>query len=257
VHDYGALLKIAKYQDCLHALQGLLVVFLTLAPTGLYAKAVSLYLILLQHWKTTFPQVSKIWENNLAAFIEEDGELSFSVLSRTVLADSSKSSFTTLNKAYSGQYMYRQAMSELQTDLDCFTRTSNLHVILHSTSDEVKQLSQFLDNHFQSIMQDGLSIYVPMTKGSFCYENQASMTANSQIIFLSDVSLQSDPQLALSIKQLEPPSLQLSLDQLLNTVENTLLDHNVSGCTVNYVLNPVELQSESDVSMSEEEYNVI
>ena len=123
-----------------------------------------LYLSLLDHWKTNFSRVAEIWENNLLAFIEEDGELSFSVLSRTVLADSTKSSFKTLNKAYSGQYLYRQAMKDLQEDLESFSRTTSLHIILTEEAEEVKQLAKFLELHFKSLQQDTLEIYPALKK---------------------------------------------------------------------------------------------
>ena len=111
------MLKLARWKDSFLALKQLLLVFLVLVPNSIYTQAITVYILLLHQWKQYFPQVATIWENHLSAFVEEDGELSFSVLSRTVLADSTKSSFKTINKAYLGQSLYHDAMAELDKDL--------------------------------------------------------------------------------------------------------------------------------------------
>ncbi len=229
-------------------------VFTTLAPQGMYAKAVMLYLLLLRFWKVQFPQASSVWENNLPAFIEEDGELSFSVLSRTVLADSTKSSFATMNKAFTGQSMYREAMQDLTQDLECFSRTANQHTVLNENSAEVKELSKFLAAHLKSIEQGQLQIYPKLASGSFYYEGAPTFLGGSYVISLNATALQQDPSLELQIPEFEPPSLEHSLDQVLNAVQTSLTEANNAGCLIKYVLDPVEVLSEtSDISDEEEE----
>ena len=244
-----------NFLNCKLALERLLLVFLMLAPSSIYTKSMVLYLSLLDHWKTNFSRVAEIWENNLLAFIEEDGELSFSVLSRTVLADSTKSSFKTLNKAYSGQYLYRQAMEDLQEDLESFSRTTSLHIILTEEAEEVKQLAKFLELHFKSLQQDTLEIYPALKKGIIYYEDPVASTKEECTILLNTATLEKDPSLDLSIPLFEPPSMQHCLNEILNTIENALLDNNFSGCEIKYILHPEDLESvstsssDSDVEM--------
>ena len=209
VRDYGALLKLARYEDCLPALQRLLMVFVTLAPSGIYAKSVTLYLLLLNHWNKHFPDVAKIWQQNLAAFIEEDGELSFSVLSRTVLADSSKSSFDTLDRAYKGQQLYKTAMVDLEQDLHSFTRTASLHVILGRNSAEVQCLSKFLQQHVQSLRTGFFSIYSKLGRGVISYPGPDVQPTTLSKVCLSNLSIQKNKQLELIITEFEPPYLKI------------------------------------------------
>lgn len=248
VRDYGALLKLAKFSDCLLALKRLLLVFITLAPTGMYSKAVLLYLILLQHWDEHFPDVAKIWKQHLPAFIEEDGELSFSVLSRTVLGDTSKSSFNVLNKAYKSQHLYKEAMADLEKDLNCFTRTASLHTILDEESSEVKQLSQFLEQHFRSLQKGTLEIYSKLgSKGLFypaTTEKEAARYHRTLVLEDATVAHSSIEV----ITQFEPLSLQDCLEETLNSLEKTLLEQNFAGCEVKYILLPQDLESEATCS---------
>lgn len=212
-----------------------------------------MYLLLLHHWGKHFPTVSQIWEEHLEAFIEEDGELSFSVLSRTVLADSSKSSFETLNRAYSGQHMYKEAMADLDTDLHCFTRSSSLHTLLDQYSDEVAQLGNFLQLHYESLQTESFKIYKPLDKGATAYLNPAQQDPQSLWLFLSPQQLQEQPALNLKIQELEPPSLIQRLEETLNTVEQTLSVNNLSGIEVKYILFPEDLVSEASSAGEEDE----
>lgn len=212
-----------------------------------------LYVLLLHYWKAQFPQVSKVWEDNLPAFIEEDGELSFSVLSRTVLADSTKSSFATMNKAYIGQSMYREAMKDLNTDLDCFSRTASLHTVLEENSDEVKALSKFLRTHLKSIKTGHLQIYPKLSTGAKFYEGAETFLGVPYVISLNTTTIKDDPLLDLLIPEFEPPSLEHLVDQVLNSVDKSLLEANSAGCEIQYALKPVFSDDSETVSEEEEE----
>lgn len=214
----------------------------------MYSKAVLLYLFLLQHWEKEFPVVANIWKQNLAAFIEEDGELSFSVLSRTVLADTTKSSFDTMNKAYMGQHMYREAMNDLDQDLHCFTRTASLHTILDPYSHEVFQLTCFLKQHFLSLQEWRFEMYPKLGKGAFGYLPPTETDTSTQRIKLHLDQLLKDSSLGFLINEFEPPSLQHRFDELLNSLDGTLLQKNISGFDVKYIFSPEDLISESSNS---------
>lgn len=247
------MLKVAKWSECLAALERLLIVFTVLAPQGVYSKAVMLYLLLLRFWKSNFPQVSTVWETNLPAFIEEDGELSFSVLSRTVLSDSTKSSFATMNKAYSGQSMYHEAMADLSNDLQCFSRTASLHTVLKENSAEVEALSRFLKTHLKSIKREQLQIYPKLSSGAKFYEGAETFLGAPYVISLDATSLVEEPSLDLLIPDLEPPSIEYSLDQVLNAVQTSLSEGNFAGIEIKYALQPEEVLSDTSEALTEEE----
>lgn len=250
VRDYGALLKLAKFSECFAALKRLLLVFTSLAPGGLYSKALMLYILLLQHWDKQFPTVAKIWKQHLPAFVEEDGELSFSVLSRTVLGDTTKSSFATLNKAYKSQQLYKEAMADFDQDANCFSRTASLHTVLDEDSAEVKQLAKFLSLHFQSIQAGKLNIYTKLTKDNFAYSARTSTEATSQTISLSFAEISSLDTLNLSIPLFESASTQHKVDETLNSIEKTLFEDNYSGAEIRYILQPEELESVTETEFS-------
>ena len=226
----------------------LLTVFAMLSPDSIYSRSITLYLILLERWKKHFPEVSRIWEENLYALIEEDGELSFSVLSRTVLADSSKSSFHTLNKAYVGQSMYRQAMAELDTDLQTFSREASLHVVLSVNSKEVDCLSKFLELHLRTVHRGSLKIYPRLGKGASFYDAPNVETSKSYVLTLDCAYLRSTPSARLSVPAFEPPSIFLCMDELLNSVANKLLENNNCGTEIKHLLYPQELEPMTDES---------
>ena len=246
------MLKLARWKDSFLALKQLLLVFLVLVPNSIYTRAITVYILLLHQWKQYFPQVATIWENHLSAFVEEDGELSFSVLSRTVLADSTKSSFKTINKAYLGQSLYHDAMAELDKDLQSFTRTASLHVILSDESAEVEKLVDFLNYHIQSIRQGNLRIYPTLKEGVKFYEAPSTVEHSDYRISLNLALLAEQPDLELSIKNYEPPNLPQQLEEVLNSIETTLLVDNASGCEIRYLLYPQELEIVSNSSSEEE-----
>jgi len=208
---------------------------------------------LLERWQHSFPQVAQIWQQNLPAFIEEDGELSFSVLSRTVIADCSKSSFQTLNKAYTGQSLYREAMSELEGDLQCFSRSASLHTILEANSKEVEQLSKFLDLHLRCMHRGSFKLYPPLQKGVYFYSAPSSDASKSYVIVLDIAKMRNTPSTALAVHLFEPPSISDRVNEVLNDVANSLLVDNFSGSEVKYILCPEDLESESEEASEWEE----
>ena len=144
VQDYGALLKLGKFQLSFKALQQLWLVFLCLAPESMYCRGVLLYLLQLEHWKTYWRNPFTMLKNHFSSFIEEDGELSFSVLSRTVLQDSHKSSFDTLNNAFKAQRLHLQAAASLLEVMDWVVFTRSTHTFFNHGDVEVQLLKEFL-----------------------------------------------------------------------------------------------------------------
>jgi len=60
--------------------------------------------------------------------------------------------------------------------------------------------------------------------------------------------------LKLVIQEFEPPYLQDQLNMVLNSLNELLLEGNVTRCEVKYTLYPEELQSESSSSFEEENW---
>ena len=230
--------------------------FVTLAPTSIYTKSTCLYLLLLAYWDQHFPEVAKIWQQNLPAFIEEDGELSFSVLARTVLADTTKSSFDTLNNAYQGQQLYKEAMTDLEKDLDCFSRTASQHTVLLPEAKEVCRLKEFLEHHFNTLQTGTLEIYPKMAKGAAFYLGTTDNKKGQETIKLYLDSPEWEPAMDLAIREFEPPDLQQSMKDLLSTLDTTLNTSNFEGVVVKNILDPPEIMTWSCTSDSEDDSSV-
>ena len=165
-------------------LKKLFVVFLILSPTGTYAKCLLLYLILLDKWaKDKLPTMAML-TTGFSNFNEEDGELSFSVLSRTVINDTCKASFSHLNSAYQGQNLLKSAASDLISDFGVFAGASS-HQKISSTAPEVKALIAFFKRAFLEIKANSFQHYPPLQNQVF-YEPKAKVLAALRAIQLQN-----------------------------------------------------------------------
>ena len=156
-------------------LKKLFVVFLILSPKGTYSRCVLLYLILLDKWaKEKLPTMAML-HTGFSNFNEEDGELSFSVLSRKVIGDTCKASFSHLNNAYQSQNLLKSAASDLISDFGVFAGTSN-HQKISPNAPEVKALLAFFKSAFQEIRANSFICYPPL-KNQVYYEPKVKVLA--------------------------------------------------------------------------------
>ena len=150
MRDFGAALKDSSFEKAYSLLQDLCLIFHSLTPTSQYTRATLFYLLLIEHWKTTNAPTFKLLQKSFNSFVEEDGELSFSVLSRSTLKDTNKSNFQFLNSSYQAQLLYLEATKDLQNDFGVFANQSS-HEFILETQQEVKSLKTFLESFLTSI----------------------------------------------------------------------------------------------------------
>lgn len=164
--------------------------------------------MLLERWKRKQLPTLHMLESNFANFIEEDGELSFSVLSRTVINDTCKASFDHLNKAYQGQTLLSKASHELIDDFGVFSGTSK-HPTVSVSSAEVKGLADFFKTSLQQLQLNQFQTYPTLTTSH--YEPKAKMDLITA-------------QLASSTPHLQLTPHKIQLDQIIHTAVQVLED---------------------------------
>ena len=245
VQEYGALLKLGKFQLSFKALQQLWLVFLCLAPESMYCRGVLLYLLQLEHWKTYWRNPFTMLKNHFSSFIEEDGELSFSVLSRTVLQDSHKSSFDTLNNAFKAQRLHLQAAASLLEELDCVDFSRSTHTFFNHGDIEVQLLKEFLLQHINQLRDNIFDPYPPLAKAAF-YKPRLDllkeMAQTSQTAHMVGTNFEwCSPALVRFPPREAPFQNGPLLDQshsVLASLHRLFLEDNLNGLDIRYILQP-------------------
>lgn len=199
--------------------------FLILCPKSIYTRSVLLYLLLLKYWTTSDLPTIKHLHHNLFSFVEEDGELSFSVLSRTVLGDSYKSSFDSLNKVYQGQHLLLQSTTELSKDFGVFVTSLSNHPRIYETDEEVVILQQFLHQHLLNIELQTLKTYPPLGKNGF----YPSLTPDKP-------TLEIDISTSNTVLPYLPCNLLLTAEDVLSDVHRLLVKNPAAGVIAGKVL---------------------
>lgn len=184
-------------------------------------------------------------ETHFSSFVEEDGELSFSVLSRTVLQDSHKSSFHTLNNAFKAQSLHLKATASLTKEFGCTEFSRSLHSNINRTDSEVVCLQVFLLQHINQLRDNIFNPYPPLGNSNF-YKSQKEVLQDMALPCHTthSVGLNSTGASPGGVRCPPKDMCFLSKDLLdkgqsvLASLHRLLLEDNLSGLEVKYVLQP-------------------
>lgn len=187
-------------------------------------------------------------ETNFSSFVEEDGELSFSVLSRTVLQDSHKSSFDTLNSAFQSQRLLLKATSSFAKEFTCTEFSRSTHSVVHKKDAEVVLLHEFLRLHLNQLANNIFDPYPRLDQTSF-YPSQKDllndMAKKSNTTLVVDKHNRYNQPGAIRFPPREAPYLTTNLEDnsmsVLASLHRLLLEENLSGLEVLHTLNPQPL----------------
>ena len=116
-------------------------------------------------------------KHNMAMFNEEAGELSFSILARCVLGDTTKSKFDHLNEMYSLIHVFREIDNDLRDDPDQTGPKVNWRTRVKPESEEVTGTSAWLGQLLRQIQYNQVVEYNGEAKG---YKNMQAGLANQQ-----------------------------------------------------------------------------
>ena len=94
-----------------------------------YPKLILANLLILAHWTKTNYVAKQMMEKNISCVNEELGEMSFSILSRSVLGDHHKADIVHMNDMYSLLPMYRHIDQDINSDVNSSTSLSWRHKI--------------------------------------------------------------------------------------------------------------------------------
>ena len=98
-------------------------------------------------------------KSNSACFNEETGELAFSVLSRCVLGDSSKSNFDHLNDMYALLHTYMALTDDIRDDFAKHGPTKNWRKVYKPDCEELEETVAFMRLTIRSIKHGKYKIY--------------------------------------------------------------------------------------------------
>ena len=104
-------------------------------------------------------------KHNMAMFNEEAGELSFSILSRCVLGDTTKSKFDHLSDMYSLIHTFRELDNDLRDDEEKTGPKVNWRTRVKPDSEEVTGTSGWLGQMLRKIQYNQVTEYNGEKKG--------------------------------------------------------------------------------------------
>ena len=137
VHDYYLHLRRKDFPQALMALYRLFFASLMLrnaksvhwGTAHNYPKLILANLLVLAHWTKTNYVAKQMMEENMSCVNEELGEMTFSILSRSVLGDQHKANIDHMNDLYALLPMYRTIDRDINQDVQSSTSLSWRHKI--------------------------------------------------------------------------------------------------------------------------------
>lgn len=106
--------------------------------------------------------VWKMYKSNVAAFNEEVGEMSFSILARCTLGDTQRHKFKHLCEMYSLIHVYRSVNNDILDDISGPLQEKKFSTgkfVVHADSIEVKTMEAFFSSQIREILAGRFRIY--------------------------------------------------------------------------------------------------
>ena len=168
IQDYGCALKMNNCQLVLDLLVKMYKVFIML-DCKLYARSIYMHLQVLHYHKMQDSFFWTMFQENVCAFNEEGGEISFSVLSRCVLGDTTKMKFDHVSDLYMMQPVYREINIDIQNDIDAPLMKRTISKI-STSSPEVLAIAAYFTTMIREL-ETGVGMIYTGTKKSYKRKN--------------------------------------------------------------------------------------
>lgn len=123
-----------------------------------YPKMILANLLVLAHWTNTDYVAKHMMETNISCVNEEMGEMTFSILSRSVLGDQHKANIDHMNDLYALLPVYRAIDQDVLNDARSPSSLSWRHKI-NPQGDEVKAVEMFFRQKLTEVSKQNFQMY--------------------------------------------------------------------------------------------------
>ena len=151
-----------------------------------YPKVMLLYMLVLRYWRSTNFCAAQMMRNNMSLFNEELGELTFSILARSVLADHTRDDFEHMDRLFRLLRVYRDVKSDVVADNSGASNSLNWRHKIQKSSDKITSTQIF----FKKIIKQMVNGTYQSYDGSpACYKNAQSgselrIRTNSPVVYM-------------------------------------------------------------------------
>ena len=157
-----------------------------------------LYMLVLRYWRDTNFCAAQMMRNNMSLFNEELGELTFSILARSVLADHTRDDFEHMDRLFRLLRVYRDVKSDVVADNSGASNKLNWRHKIQKSGDEITATQLF----FKKIIKQMVNGTYQSYDGSpACYKN-AQTGAESRIRTDSPIVYMQLPELDAYLQKL-------------------------------------------------------
>ena len=135
-----------------------------------YAKAIYVQMQIMAYHRMQDSFFWKMMQQNICAFNEEGGEVTFSVLSRLVVGDSTRDYFEHIDKHYYLLHLYRQTNEDVFNDIGDPLIKHN-HYKIPQDGEEVQAVAAYFLDKIRELRSNWFLVYTG-TKKSYARKNQ-------------------------------------------------------------------------------------
>ena len=199
VQDYYLALKFNQGSRCVRALYRLCTACCMLhncKNAGVtrghpYPKIMISFMLVLQHWRSTKYCGYEMMKTNMSMFNEELGELTFSILARSVLADHTKDDFSHMDRLFRLLRVYRDVKSDVVSDTSGSKNSLNWRHKINKAGDEVNTTILFFKKIIRQMVSNTYRSYDGTPK---CYSNAQNgsvlkVVPSSPAVYMTKVEL--------------------------------------------------------------------
>jgi hypothetical protein len=170
VSDYGVLLKMEDWEKLHEASYKMLVVMASLR-VGEYTRCLLMHLNVLAQHHDVNSAIYEMYRTNPGAFNEESGEISFSVLAKSSVADTQKMKIEHVNKLYKLLHVYREITEDINDDINGpleERKYTTGRYIIDPASPEVLQTTSYFQGVIRDILAGAHTVYDGSLEGYYC-----------------------------------------------------------------------------------------
>ena len=151
-----------------------------------YPKIMLSFMLVLRYWRVSKFCAYQMMKNNMGMFNEELGELTFSILARSVLADHTRDDFDHMDKLFRLLRVYRDVKSDVVADNSSSANSLNWRHKIDQQGDEVTSTQLFFKKIIKQMVNGTYQSYDGSPK---CYSNAQSgselrIKSNSPLVYM-------------------------------------------------------------------------
>lgn len=156
-----------------------------------YPKIMIAFLLILQYWRASNFCGYEMMKSHMSMFNEELGELTFSILARSVLSDHTRDDFIHMDRLFRLLRVYRDVKSDVVADNSGAANSLNWRHKINKAGEEVLSTELFFKKIIRQMVSGTYKSYDGSPK---CYTNAQSaselkMNPNSPIVFMEKAAL--------------------------------------------------------------------